>query len=209
MTDRQVIVVDYGMGNIGSLLKMIRRFENNTLVSNHPTDIENSSHIVLPGVGAFDKAIEKIESVDGLRETLVEKVTHQATPILGVCLGMQLLLDSSEEGHGVGFGWISGHVKRLQNSSKYRVPHMGWNSITLHKTDPLLAGLDDKSRFYFVHSFFADVTNKDHMLASTTHGLDFASVIRSANVMGAQFHPEKSHGFGMKLIRNFLGLSRC
>lgn len=209
MTHRQVTVVDYGMGNIRSLLRMFRRFEDNTFVSNRLEDLENSSHLVLPGVGAFDKAIEKISSVDGLRETLVERVKYHAVPILGVCLGMQLLLDSSEEGPGNGFGWISGHVKKFEDSAEYRVPHMGWNSIKAHSTDALLGGIDDNARFYFVHSFFADVAHRHEVLASTTHGLDFASIIRKENVMGVQFHPEKSHRFGMKLIGNFLGLSRC
>ena len=209
MTEDLVVIVDYDMGNVGSLLKMFRRIGSTVLVSHRVEDLEKASHMVLPGVGAFDKAITKISQISGLRELLVEKVEQQSTPLLGVCLGMQLLLNSSDEGPGNGFGWISGHVRKFKNSADHRVPHMGWNSISVHKEDLLLEGLDNRARFYFVHSFFADAVNSGDILATTSHGAEFASVVRRDNVMGVQFHPEKSHSFGMKVLRNFLKLTKC
>jgi glutamine amidotransferase len=209
MSNKRVVIVDYGMGNTGSLVKMFRRIGCDVVVSHQKTDLLRASHLVLPGVGAFDKAVQRISAVSGLRELIAARVTEQSVPLLGVCLGMQLLLESSDEGPGAGFGWIKGHVCRFENSTEFRIPHMGWNTVNVRRTTPLLDGVSSTARFYFVHSFFVEVEDAVDVIATTSHGVEFASVIGRDNVMGVQFHPEKSHSFGMNVLKNFVGLSTC
>lgn len=209
MSKHLVVVVDYGMGNTGSLVKMFRKLDCSVVVSQRAEDLERASHLVLPGVGAFDKAVQRISAVDGLRELISARVTEHSVPLLGVCLGMQLLLESSEEGPGSGFGWIKGHVRRFQNSTEFRVPHMGWNTMDVARTSPLLKDVGDPARFYFVHSYFAEAAEAVDVIGTTSYGNEFASVVGRGNVMGVQFHPEKSHRFGMRVLSNFIELSTC
>lgn len=199
-----VSIVDYGLGNLGSVANMLKRVGalNNRVTA--PDEILAAERILLPGVGAFDKGTALLRDA-GLVEALRE-FAASGRPLLGICLGMQLLLDSSEEGVSEGLGLIPGRSRRFEGASGLRVPHMGWNSVTPRRGDPLFASLPDDNRFYFVHSYRVVPTREEDVLATTTYGASFASMIRRDNVIGAQFHPEKSHAFGMVVLRNFAEL---
>ena len=199
-----IVIIDYEMGNTGALIKMFNRLGHNSKVSNDKSEIEKASHLVLPGVGSFSRAVQKIDETKNLRSVLNDVVLSKNTPILGICLGMQLLVSSSEEGEGEGFGWISGRVRKFDSSEGLRIPHMGWNMVNPVIQHPLTAGLEDKARFYFVHSFFVELLSEKHSVMTTNYGHDFVSVIARDNVMGVQFHPEKSHKYGLKLLSNFV-----
>ncbi len=195
-------IVNYGVGNIGSLMNMFKKLEIDVQVVSTPEDMMRMSRLVLPGVGAYDHAMGELDQ-RGLTEPLT---TFRASGkyILGVCLGMQLLVDSSDEGVLSGLGFISGTCKRLGEpaAAALRIPHMGWNKVTPRQGSQMLAGLAVDSRFYFVHSYFVDAPDSV-VLATTKYGIDFASIIGYENVNGAQFHPEKSHAFGMTLLENW------
>lgn len=173
------------------------------VVSSHK-DILSADRIVLPGVGSFDSAVEEIEK-RSIREPLIEFATQLKRPFLGVCLGMQLLLDSSEEGCSPGLGLIGGTNKRFAFSSgiDFAVPHMGWNYLDTENQNNWLANKFNGDRFYFVHSYHAVPKVSEHQIYSTSYGYKFSSVIASENVIGVQFHPEKSHLFGLKLLKEF------
>ncbi len=201
-----VVVIDYGMGNLGSVLNMLRRSGADAEISSDPKAIAAAQKLILPGVGSFDQGMSNLAS-RGLIPLLNERVLHAAVPILGICLGMQLFTRSSEEGNMPGLGWIEADTKRFnfpQASSVLKIPHMGWNSINVKHHGDLLHGFADPPRFYFVHSYYVVCANPQDVLATTFHGLDFASVIRRGNIAGTQFHPEKSHKYGITLFKNFM-----
>ena len=170
-------------------------------------DIECAEKIIIPGVGAFDNAMKKIKEY-GIIPLLNHKVNQDKTPVLGICLGMQILARKSEEGRLPGLGWIDAEVRKFKfgNNERFnlKIPHMGWNELMVKKPDPLFDGLDDESRFYFVHSYHMICNNEDNVLAVTEYGYNFESVVVKDNIIGVQFHPEKSHKFGMKLLKNFI-----
>ncbi len=195
------MIIDYGMGNLMSISNMFKKLGNDLVITNQKDEIANASKLVLPGVGAFDLAINNIKSL-GLFEIINKKVTIEKIPILGICLGMQLLTNGSEEGKELGFGWINADTVKFNNTSK-KVPHMGWNSIKIQKKSPLFDQVDKERRFYFVHSYYVKCKESENLLATTEYGKDFASMIHKENIFGAQFHPEKSHAFGMEIINNF------
>ncbi len=203
----KLVIVDYGVGNIGSISNMLRRIGVDAVYSSKATEIEQADKLILPGVGAFDAGMEHLERAQ-LIPILGKKVLEERTPILGICLGMQLLLNQSEEGEKKGLGWISGKCKKFQfdatHTQKLKVPHMGWNIVIPQRTDTLFTGLAEEPRFYFVHSYYAECDNPANILSTTPYGFDFASSIRKENILGVQFHPEKSHRFGMKLLKNFV-----
>jgi len=200
-----IIIVDYGMGNLGAINNMLKKIGVPCKISCDPSDIKEAAKLILPGVGAFDTGMENL--VDrGLADLIIQSVRVQKKPLLGICLGMQLLTDSSEEGNRKGLGLLEGKTVRFNfNSLKPRpkIPHMGWNTVKILQKDPLFYGLEEENRFYFVHSFHVLCKNKNHVLGSTRYGYDFSAALASENVMGVQFHPEKSHKFGMKLLTNF------
>jgi len=200
------VVVDYGAGNIGSLCNMLRRIGVKAIVSDDAGQIARATKLLLPGVGAFDSAINAIDNRPGLRDALEEAVMSAKVPILGICLGMQLLMERSEEGKRRGFGWIGGKARRFPAGQGLRVPHMGWNVAHPLSNHRLLAGLGAAPRYYFVHSYYIEATERSHALMSATHGIQFDAAVARENVMGVQFHPEKSHRFGMALLSNFLSL---
>lgn len=198
-----ITIVDYGLGNLGSIQNMFKKVGAESLITSDIEKISSAKKILLPGVGAFDAAIERIDKL-GFRQVLNQKATVEKVPFLGICLGMQLLAHSSEEGHLPGLGYVNGHVKRFKlEDKKLKVPHMGWNEINITNNSPLTQNFEDDCRFYFVHSYYMECVDSKNVNAETTHGITFHSVVYNDNVFGAQFHPEKSHKFGMKMFENF------
>lgn len=197
-----ITVVDYGIGNLGSIRNMLKRIGVPASITSDLDQIAAAEKLILPGVGAFDVAMERINSSE-LRAILDRKALEEKTPILGVCLGMQLLTRGSEEGKLPGLGWIPASTTRFPSIPGLKVPHMGWNVVRPARPSLLTDGLPAGSRFYFVHSFCVHVDDPDDSLLRTTYGVDFDAAIQRGNVYGAQFHPEKSHKFGMKLLENF------
>lgn len=200
-----ITIVNYGMGNLGSMLNMFKRIGVAACIESSPDAISLAEKIVLPGVGAFDAAMQSINSVAGLRAVLDHKALVERVPVMGVCLGMQLLTRSSEEGELPGLGWISGVTRRFPRQGGLKVPHMGWNIARATRPCPLVVDVGNDPRYYFVHSYYVSVDDPAHSLMRTHYGLDFDSAICSDNIYGVQFHPEKSHRFGMQILKNFAG----
>jgi glutamine amidotransferase len=201
-----ITIVDYGMGNLGSMLNMFKRIGVPARIESDPDAIRCAEKLVLPGVGAFDAAMQRINDLPGLRNALENRAMAQKVPVLGVCLGMQLLTRASEEGKLPGLGWIPGAARRFPRQAGLKVPHMGWNVALPNTTNRLTAQVGDESRYYFVHSYCVHVDDPAHSLMKTHYGIDFDSAIGHGNIYGVQFHPEKSHRFGMQILKNFAGL---
>ena len=202
-----ITIVDYGMGNLGSIQNMLKRIGVAAQITGEAAALLRASKILLPGVGAFDSAMQRINS-SSLRAVLDRKALEERVPVMGICLGMQLLTRGSQEGDLPGLGWIAATTRRFPTIPGLKVPHMGWNLVTPHTPSALTAGFDSLSepRFYFVHSYFIECDDPDSAILHTTYGVTYASAIQQGNVYGVQFHPEKSHRFGMKLLENFAGL---
>lgn len=200
-----VAVIDYGMGNIGSICKMLRAVGATPVVSADPTVIAQADRMVLPGVGHFDRAMANLHDL-GLVEPLRRLAMDEHKPLIGICLGMQLLCRSSEEGTQPGLGLFDAQVRRFDfsDSIRYKVPHMGWSELHPRKPSPILNGLNETSRFYFVHSYFVECTDPSDVLAEATYGRPFVAAFERANVCGVQFHPEKSHRYGIQMFKNFM-----
>lgn len=200
-----IVIVDYGMGNVGSIRNMLHRVGAASVIAADPEAIRAADKLILPGVGAFDTAMERLERLR-LVGVLTEKVVHEKTPILGICLGMQLLSRRSEEGQRAGLGWIDADTVRFRLEDSHgglRLPHMGWNAIDVRRSSPILDDRYDESRFYFVHSYHVRCADEEDVLAVATYGIEFHAAVIRRNIMGTQFHPEKSHKFGMRLLRHF------
>jgi glutamine amidotransferase len=194
-----IAIIDYGMGNLRSVQKAFERIGATARITPFPRDLAKARGIVLPGVGAFGQAMENLRAVgwiDPLRDAVARGV-----PFIGICLGMQLLFESSEEmGHHAGLGILRGEVKRFNSGLK--VPQMGWNQIRLCQSSPLLCDVADGSYAFFVHSYYCAPRDASITVATTDYGIEFASVVQQGNVFGAQFHPEKSQGVGLKMLEN-------
>lgn len=201
-----ITIVDYEMGNIGSIQNMFKYLGVKSRIESDPDKIKNASKILLPGVGSFDTAMKKIKEKN-LEEVLHEKAIKEQVPILGICLGMQLLTRESEEGTLEGLSWIPAKTLNFKDriNTQLKIPHMGWNTVNKSNASRLTDGFEnfDETRFYFVHSYFVKVENEINSILKTTYGIEFDSAIQKDNIFGAQFHPEKSHKFGMKLFENF------
>lgn len=199
-----VSIIDYGLGNLGSIKNMFKWIGVETEIITTKSQIESATKLLLPGVGAFDKAMARIHEMD-IKEVLDKKVLNDKTPILGICLGMQLLTDKSEEGELDGLGWIPGETIRFKfPNNKIKVPHMGWNLANIRSQQKIVEDLSEEPRFYFVHSYYVKVNNEENKLLETNYGgITFDAAIQKENIFGAQFHPEKSHKFGMQLLKNF------
>lgn len=198
-----VVIADYGMGNLNSIANMVRKVGGSPLISGEPHVIAQAEKLVLPGVGAFDKGMSALEET-GIKEA-VHTAANQGAMLLGICLGMQLLMDGSEEGALPGLGLVPGRVYRFPRVGGLKVPHMGWNHAYPTKDSPLFSrGSGETSRYYFVHSYYAKCEELTDVAATTNYGLEFASAFTRNNILGVQFHPEKSHRFGMSLLRRFL-----
>lgn len=201
-----VVIVDCGLGNVGSIQNMLKRIGAAAIRSVDPVVVRQAPRIILPGVGAFDAGMARLHKV-GLAEILTNMATRSRVPVFGICLGMQLMARRSEEGQAQGLGWIEADVRRFKfdgnGAPALKVPHMGWNSVAArHPTSLLSTG--DETRFYFVHSYHVCCDRTEDVLATTTYGVTFTSMFRVGNIVGAQFHPEKSHQFGMALFENWL-----
>jgi imidazole glycerol-phosphate synthase subunit HisH len=194
------------MGNIHSVYKKLNRICS-PVVSSNPNEIISADKIILPGVGHFAKAMNNIVSL-GILEALSESVLIKKKPILGICLGMQLFANSSEEGNVAGLGWIDADVIRfkIDNQLKYKIPHVGWNTINIKKQNPLMLDIDEKHEFYFVHSYHFKCNNEIDILNTSNYECDFTSAIAKDNIFGVQYHPEKSQDAGDLVLKNFIRL---
>jgi len=201
-------IVDYGVGNLASMQNMLKKIGVPSKISSEKKDIEAADRLILPGVGAFDTCVEKLQQ-SGLVETLTFQVRNRKVPVLGVCVGMQLLMEGSEEGILPGLGWIAGRIVKFRQEllpPGTKIPHMGWTDVASGKPSRLLNDLEEEPRFYFVHSYHAQLTNDQDALLYADYGYQFAAGVERDNILGVQFHPEKSHKFGMKLLKNFATL---
>jgi glutamine amidotransferase len=203
-----IAIVDYGMGNLGSISNMLKKIGIQSSISSDPRVIDEAEKLILPGVGAFDLGMKNITE-RGLLDSLNVQALERKKPILGLCLGMQLFTRASEEGHVQGLGWLDAKTVRFKFSAAdahLKIPHMGWNTLQIRRSHPLLSDLGTDPRFYFVHSFHVQCSDNGKVLATTNYGYDFPSVVVQDNILGAQFHPEKSHKFGLRLLKNFTEL---
>ena len=203
-----ITIVDYGLGNIRAFLNVYRRLNIDAATATNADALRTATKVILPGVGSFDHAMEKL-SASGMREVLDDLALRQRVPVLGVCVGMQILGNGSDEGRLPGLGWIAGGVRALSTLARmddHPVPHMGWNDVRPVASHKLFAGLDSGARFYFLHSYFFQCASHENALAMTSYGADFACAAVSSNILGVQFHPEKSHQYGARLLQNFAEL---
>ena len=200
-----ITIIDYKTGNLGSIQNILKRIGEDSVVTSDKDEIARATKLILPGVGAFDTGMRNLSGLN-LIDILNKKVIEEKIPVLGICLGMQLLSKGSEEGSLPGLGWIDASTVRFEfeDSTEYKIPHMGWNFIRQHKTGRLFDNMYPDSRFYFVHSYFFSANDPEDVLTSTTYEIEFTSAIERGNILGVQFHPEKSHKFGMKLLKNFI-----
>jgi glutamine amidotransferase len=203
----RVAIVDYGMGNLHSVKRKLERVGVHPQVTSEPDELLGADKLVLPGVGHFGKAMEHLGTM-GLLPALHEAVMAKGTPILGICLGMQLFARGSEEGGAEGLGWIDADVVRfdIDDTRRFKVPQMGWNGVRITRESPLFEGLTEQAEFYFVHAYHVVCHDKSDVLCETDYGYAFASAVQRGNVFGVQFHPEKSHDTGEAMLKNFLYL---
>jgi glutamine amidotransferase len=200
-----IAIIDYGLGNVSAFVNVYKRLNIPVVIAKTPDDLTQATKLILPGVGAFDHAMKLLQA-SGLRQTLDHLVLNQKMPVLGICVGMQMLANASDEGSLPGLGWIPGRVrafKSVPRDTEMPLPHMGWNDITAVRGLPLLAGLESGACFYFLHSYFFECTDQNCVAAISSYGIDFCCVVQSENVYGVQFHPEKSHHCGSRLLKNF------
>ena len=203
-----ITILDYGSGNLNAIKNIYERLNIHFEFANTKEQVEKADHIILPGVGAFDETISTLQD-KGFIEVLNKKVFDKKVPILGICVGMQMLAESSEEGTLNGLGWISGKVKKFDKNiipGKPKIPHLGWNSIEITRDCPLFNDTDPAVGFYFVHSYYYDCTDETNVICKTLYGNVFHSAVNRDNIYGVQFHPEKSHDNGIQLLKNFANL---
>ncbi len=200
-----ITIVDYGLGNVRAFLNVYRRLNIEARTATNREELRNASKVILPGVGAFDHAMERLEH-SGMRDVLDHLALEQGVPVLGVCVGMQILAEGSDEGVSPGLGWIRGRVRSLGSlvdAAAFPVPHMGWNDVRPLAAGGLFEGLESGARFYFLHSYCLDCERREDEIAVAHYGMAFACAVKSANIYGVQFHPEKSHQWGIRLLKNF------
>ena len=203
-----ITIIDYGVGNIQAFSNIYKQLGIPIRRAKSAQDLEGATKIILPGVGAFDYAMTRLQQ-SGMHEKLNELVLQKSVPVVGICVGMQMLAHSSDEGILPGLGWIDGHVKKFNTSLSDRnspLPHMGWNDVKVVKTNDLLIGLEDNAQFYFLHSYYFSSNDPRNIIASTFYYQDFACAVNYRNIYGVQFHPEKSHDYGIALLKNFADL---
>jgi len=203
-----ITIVDYGLGNIRAFSNVYKRMNIDARVAARAEDLAGATKLILPGVGAFDHAMELLQA-SGMRHALDDLVMKRKVPVLGICVGMQILANASDEGEMPGLGWIPGRVRAFRSvpqSAGLPLPHMGWNDVQPATGAALFGGMESDARFYFLHSYFFECARPEFTAATATYGIDFSCAVRSDNVYGVQFHPEKSHHCGAQLLRNFAEL---
>lgn len=200
-------IIDYGAGNIGSVVNMLKRLGCESKLVNSYKDLDDATKIILPGVGHFDYGMKQLQK-SGMVELLNEKVIFEKVPILGICLGAQMMCKGSEEGDLPGLSWFNSEVRKFKfnTTENYKIPHMGWNYVKKNKKSRIAANLEDESRFYFVHSYHMVSNLESDVLFKTNYGYDFVSALESENKFACQFHPEKSHKYGKQIFNNFICL---
>jgi glutamine amidotransferase len=203
-----ISIIDVGMGNIGSIVNLLKHIGVKSKVIHSASELRLAEKLILPGVGSWDNGIKKLMD-SGLISELNEAVLNNKTPVLGICLGMQLMLESSEEGVLPGLSWIEGKVRKfnfsesLNENKNLRIPHMGWNVVSINSKNALIDKPEEEKRFYFVHSYHATEVPENNAILACQYGYPFVCGVHKQNIWGVQFHPEKSHKFGMNLMRNF------
>tara|TARA_B100000963_G_scaffold352067_1_gene364688 strand:+ start:1070 stop:1681 length:612 start_codon:yes stop_codon:yes gene_type:complete len=202
-----IAIIDYGSGNIAAIENLLRKNRIESQVTIDPRLIEKADKLILPGVGSFDATMRLLHDT-GMFDVLNEQVIEKKKNILGICVGMQIMAEKSDEGQLDGFGWIPGTVKKIpiNNDSKPSLPHMGWNSIS-HNNDEIFQKINSSLGFYFLHSYYFDVKDKSHAIASTNYYKDLTCTVKNKNIIGTQFHPEKSHSNGAQIFKNFVSLT--
>lgn len=199
-----IVIIDYNMGNPASIKNMIKRIGYESTITSAKNQIINAQKLILPGVGSFDAAMNNLKKLD-LLELLKIKVLEENSPVLGICLGMQLMTYKSDEGKQTGLGFIDAEVKKfIFEDESIKIPHMGWNMTNTKKHSKLFDSMPTNSRFYFVHSYYVHCNNEQDILTTTNYSNSFVSAFEKDNILGVQFHPEKSHKFGMQLLKNFI-----
>jgi imidazole glycerol-phosphate synthase subunit HisH len=197
-----IAIVHYGLGNVDAIANIYKKLGIGAALATSAGDLQAAARIILPGVGAFDWAMRRLDA-SGMRDALERAVRVDKKPLLGICVGMQMLARRSDEGTRDGLDWIPGEVKRFDVASTMQLPHMGWNDVEPREGVGLFRDLSREARFYFLHSYYFRAASDEHVLATTTYDGVFASSLRSDNVYGVQFHPEKSHQWGVTLLKNF------
>lgn len=203
-----IAIIDYGLGNIQAFVNVYNRLGIPVTVAKTTHELGTANKLILPGVGAFDHAMQLLNA-SGMRQTLDHLVLSKKVPILGVCVGMQILAHSSAEGKLNGLGWISGHVNAFSTAPEIAdlpLPHMGWNDVQVTGGHKLFKGLEEEARFYFLHSYYFASLHQESVIATASYGFDYCCAVQSGNVYGVQFHPEKSHHYGTDLLKNFAEL---
>ncbi|UUZ52985.1 imidazole glycerol phosphate synthase subunit HisH [Massilia sp. H-1] len=200
-----ITIIDYGLGNVLAFVNVYNRLNIPVRVAKSAAELDGATRLILPGVGSFDHAMEQLAR-SGMRPRLEQLVCEEKLPVIGICVGMQMLAKGSDEGKLPGLGWIDGQVRKFQLDEMPRgtnLPHMGWNDVTPVSMAGLFKGLEDDARFYFLHSYYFECNDGASILARTDYGSHFSCAVRRDNVYGVQFHPEKSHHFGSQLLSNF------
>ena len=201
-----IVIINYGVGNLSSIRNILKKIGSEAIISSDKNIIEQAEKLILPGVGNFDYGMQKLHEY-GFVNLLNKKVLEEHKPILGICLGAQLFTKKSEEGKSNGLGWLDVETVKFNfsdNTSNFKIPHMGWSEVVFNSHSPLLKDMYPDPRFYFVHSYHFKALNPDNVIAHTKYGYDFVSAIGKDNIVGVQFHPEKSHKYGMQLFKNFI-----
>lgn len=200
-----IAIINYGLGNINAFANIYRMLNIPCFIATAKDDLKNATHIILPGVGSFDHAMSQLIQ-SGMREALDECVLEKKLPVLGICVGMQMLARSSEEGAASGLGWINGVVKKLVQTENMLLPHMGWNDVEISARNKLFSALEEDARFYFLHSYYFSCHDAKNSLAVTDYFGQFTCAVNHENIYGVQFHPEKSHRYGTQLLKNFASI---
>ena len=200
-----IAIIDYGVGNINAFVNIYKSIGVDVKIAKSTLGLANATKLILPGVGHFDYAMDRFNT-SGMIEVVTDLVINKKIPVLGICVGMQMLAKSSDEGILPGLGWVDATVKKIDISmlkQTTRLPHMGWNDINVTKKNPLLLKLENKARFYFLHSYYFQCNNYDDNIAVANYGSEFSCAVNHNNIYGVQFHPEKSHHLGIQLLENF------
>ncbi|WP_420384923.1 imidazole glycerol phosphate synthase subunit HisH [Roseivirga sp.] len=201
-------IIAYGSGNVKAIANIYKRLNLDYFITSDPGKLKEATRLILPGVGAFDQTMNLLNE-SGLRSVLDKLVLNDKIPVLGICVGMQIMAESSEEGAEKGLGWISGRVKKIDQNklhNKPKLPHMGWNSVILAKPNEIVEDVNFNKGFYFLHSYFMSPSNEEDVLVKADYGQEFACVVKKENVVGIQFHPEKSHDNGIQVFKNFANI---